>query len=839
VGTATEIHDHLRLLFARVGQPHCPECGVAITRQTVAQMTDRILDLPDATKLQILAPVVRGRRGAFRSELEGLRRQGFVRVRVDGEVRDLSETPGLAPRAAHDLDVVVDRLTAGAPLRGRIAESLETALRVGDGLVRVDVGPGREEWLWSERNACTGCETTYPEISPRLFSFNSPHGACPGCAGLGTTGAFDPARIVPDPALSLNRGAVQSFGGRRRTRYYDRLVAALAAHFEVDPDAPWRQLPERARKGILFGSGDAIAFDFEGGPDGEALTRRWDGALGELARRWEAAGDAEREELGRFRSQRRCPDCDGTRLRREARSVRVFDTTIAELAASTVEGLAAFLDDAALEPRRREVAQRILREIRDRLRFLCDVGVGYLTLDRASATLSGGEAQRIRLATQMGASLVGVLYILDEPSIGLHPRDNERLLAGILRLRDLGNSVVVVEHDEAAIRAADHVIDLGPGAGIHGGAVVAAGPPAAVAADPASATGAYLSGRARIPVPERRRAAQRFLTLAGCRAHNLKDVTLRLPLGVLTVVTGVSGSGKSSLVNDTLHRVLAQHLHGASELPGAHAGLDGIEHLDKVILVDQAPIGRTPRSNPATYTGIFDGIRQLLSQVPEARVRGYGKGRFSFNVKGGRCEACQGDGVMRIEMHFLPDLEVPCDACGGRRYDRETLEVRYKGRNIADILDLTVDEALDFFENVASMRRPLQTLHDVGLGYLRLGQAATTLSGGEAQRVKLARELSRRGTGRTLYLLDEPTTGLHFDDVRVLMNVLDKLVQQGNTVVVVEHHLDVIKQADHVVDLGPEGGGGGGAIVVAGTPEAVARHPESHTGRALAPRLAG
>jgi excinuclease ABC subunit A len=799
-------------------------------------MSDRVLALPPGTRVQILAPVVRDRKGEYHRELENFRRQGFVRARIDGAVRDLSEEIALAKNARHDIDIIVDRLEAKPAARGRIAESIETALRVAEGLVRIDIESGQQTWLLSERNACVDCGISFPEIEPRMFSFNSPHGACPRCSGLGTTAEFDPARMVPDTSRSLAAGAVAAWGRRQRPRYYDQLLAALAGHYRIDLDTPWQKLPERARQGILFGSGrEEIAFDVRASGKKARVNRRWDGVVGELERRFETGGDREREELARYRSPRMCPACEGSRLSPEARSVKLGGAggvSIADVGRFSVEQAADFADRLQLAPSDRVIADRILREIRERLRFLLDVGLGYLSLDRGSATLAGGEGQRIRLATQMG--------ILDEPSIGLHPRDNERLLAGIERLRDLGNTVIAVEHDAATIRTADFVIDMGPGAGIHGGEIVAAGPPEAILADPNSLTGAYLSGLREIPVPARRRPpGRRALVLSGCRENNLKDVTLRLPLGVLTVVTGVSGSGKSTLVNDTLHRLLAQRLHDAKELPGRFDLLSGIEEIDKVIAVNQAPIGRTPRSNPATYTGVLDGIRQVFSQVPDARVRGYGKGRFSFNVKGGRCEACQGDGILRIEMHFLPDVFVSCEECSGRRYNRETLEITYKGRSIADVLDMTVEEALAFMQNVPSVRRPLQTLHEVGLDYLRLGQSATTLSGGEAQRVKLAKELSRKSTGRTLYLLDEPTTGLHFADVEKLMDVLNRLVDSGNSVVVIEHHLDVIKQADFIIDLGPEGGEKGGEIVVAGTPEEVAQHPMSHTGRALAPVLFG
>jgi excinuclease ABC subunit A len=841
VGTTTEVYDYLRLLWARIGRPHCWSCGDPIASQTVQQMTDRVLALGEGARVQVLAPVVRGRKGEYKKELDALRRQGFVRVRIDGTLHELAEEIALQKTKQHDIDVVVDRLAVKESVRSRIAESVETALRLSGGLVKIDVGPGREEWLLSQTSACARCGISFPEIAPRTFSFNSPQGACPRCDGLGTTDAFDPEKLVPDPGLSLAEGAIAPWGGKRIPRYYAQLLASLAAHYGVSMDAPWRSLPAAARKGILHGAGrEEVAFRFSRGSRAEEVRRRWDGVIGELERRLaDADGESARDALARYTSPQACPECDGARLRVEARSVRVGGRSLPELARLSIDDATRFLEGLALAPSERAIADRVLHEIRERLIFLRDVGLGYLTLDRPSVSLSGGEGQRIRLATQVGSSLMGVLYILDEPSIGLHPRDHARLLASLLRLRDLGNSVVVVEHDEATIRAADWVIDMGPGAGIHGGEIVAEGTPEEITRHPASATGAYLSGRRRIPLPAARRDAHgKALVLTGCREHNLKDVSLRLPLGVLTVVTGVSGSGKSTLVNDTLHRVLAQRLHGAQEPPGRFESLSGLEHVDKVIDVSQAPIGRTPRSNPATYTGIFDGIRALFSQVPEARVRGYGPGRFSFNVKGGRCEACQGDGMLRIEMQFLPDLFVPCETCGGRRYDRETLDVRYKGKTIADVLDMPVEEAVAFLGNVESLRRPLQMLHDVGLDYLHIGQPATTLSGGEAQRIKLARELARRDTGRTLYLLDEPTTGLHFADVEKLLEVLGRLVGLGNTVVVIEHHLDVVKCADWVIDLGPEGGADGGRIVAEGTPEEVARTPGSHTGHALAKALA-
>jgi excinuclease ABC subunit A len=831
VGTATEIYDYLRLLYARAGLPHCPSCGEAIASQNAAQMAAQVLGLGEGTRVDVMAPVVRGRKGEYKKELAEFRRQGFARVRIDGVLRDLAEEIPLAKTKRHDIDLVIDRVVVREAARGRIAESIEAALRLGAGLVKLDLGPGREPLQLSERNACASCGFSFPEIAPRLFSFNSPAGACPECDGLGSLEVFDEARIVPDPERSLAGGAIDPW---RRGSYYQALLAAVASHLGVELETPWQKLPKRAREALLHGLGEErVPMTLTRRGRSERVLRSFDGVLGELTRRSEARGGDDAE-LAAYRSPAPCAACGGSRLRPEARAVRVGAHSLPELCALSIEDAERALLALDLAAERRIVADRVLREIAERLRFLCDVGVGYLTLDRPSTTLSGGEGQRIRLATQVGSSLLGVLYILDEPSIGLHARDHGRLLESLARLRDMGNSVVVVEHDEATIRAADHVIDMGPGAGIHGGEVVAAGTPAEIMADPRSLTGAYLSGSRSVARPGARRApGERTLVLAGCREHNLRDVTLRLPLGLLTVVTGVSGSGKSTLVNDTLARALAQRLYAAKQAPGRFERLDGLEHLDKVIEVDQSPIGRTPRSNPVTYTGAFDGIRKLFTQVPEARVRGYAPGRFSFNVKGGRCEACQGDGLLRVEMHFLPDLFVTCEVCGGRRYDRETLEIRYKGKSIADVLEMTVEEAVGFLENVPSVRRPLETLHEVGLDYVHLGQPATTLSGGEAQRIKLARELARRATGRTLYLLDEPTTGLHFADIERLLQVLQRLVDLGNTVVVIEHQLDVVRSADWVIDLGPEGGAAGGRIVAQGTPETIAACEVSHTGRAL------
>ncbi len=840
VGTVTEIYDYLRLLYARAGTPYCPNCAKPIASQTVQEMTDRVLALGNDTKVQVLAPVVRDRKGEYRKELETFRKQGFVRARIDGKSVELDDEISLSKKHKHTIEIVIDRVAVKPAVRARIAESIETALKLSDGVVTIDVGPGREEWILSEKNACADCGISLPEIAPRLFSFNSPHGACPTCNGLGVRWEFDPAQIIPDGSLSLSEGAIEPWGGKRLSRYYAQILAALHDEFSVDLKKSWSQLPKTAQRLVLYGTGDnTLSCPSGTSTRARRVARKWDGVMGELARQLKELSELQAESLRRYMSAQPCSACAGTRLRPEARSVKIAGLGLHELSALSIAQATRFLDKLSLGKTQREIADRILKEIRERLRFLLDVGLAYLTLDRPSATLSGGESQRIRLATQIGSSLMGVLYVLDEPSIGLHPRDHERLLRSLTQLRDIGNSVLLVEHDEATIRMADYVIDMGPGAGIHGGAVVACGTPEAILQNPESLTGAYLSGQRAIPIPKQRRSVDktRMLTLHGCREHNLKNVSLELPLGLFSVITGVSGSGKSTLINDTLHRVLARELHGAQGVPGRFERLIGLKNLDKVIDVDQVPIGRTPRSNPATYTGVFDAIRSLFAQVPDARVRGYASGRFSFNVKGGRCEACQGDGMLRIEMHFLPDLFVPCEICGARRYNRETLEIKYKGKSIADVLEMSVEEALVFFENIPQIARSLQTLHDVGLDYIHLGQAATTLSGGEAQRIKLAKELSKRSTGRTLYLLDEPTTGLHFADVERLLEVLQQLVERGNTVVVIEHHLDVIKSADHIIDLGPEGGDAGGEILVTGTPEDVMKCRRSHTGKALAALL--
>jgi len=838
VGTATELLDHLRLLYARVGTAHCHRCGKPIGRQTLEQMTARVLALGEGAKATLLAPVVREKKGEHKQELAELAEKGFVRARIDGELRDLASEIKLAKTRAHTIEAVVDRVVVRESARARIAESLATALGLGGGVCSVawETARGGEEALFSSTSACPDCGVSYPALEPRHFSFNSASGACRACSGLGTASELDPARVVPDPERALG-DAIAPWGGGRAARYYVQLLEGVAAHLAVSLETPWRELSKGAQRVILHGAGER-ELEFKHGKRGlRSVRRKFDGVLGELARRI-AAGEVSDEERARYTREAPCGECGGARLGVIARNVRIAGKTLPELAALPISETRAWLETLALGASQRAIADRILEEIREQLKFLCDVGLDYLSLDRPTATLSGGEAQRIRLATQVGAHLMGVLYVLDEPSIGLHPRDHARLLASLDKLRDAGNSVVIVEHDEETMRRADWLIDMGPGAGVHGGRVVAEGPPAAIMADEASLTGAYLSGQRSIPTPPRRplEGAPR-LVLEGARAHNLHGLRVELPLGRFTVVTGVSGSGKSTLVNDTLHRALAKRLHRAEAEPGEHDSLTGVEVLERVVDVDQAPIGRTPRSNPATYVGVFDGIRALFAAVPEARARGYGPGRFSFNVKGGRCESCQGDGSLRVEMSFLPDLFVPCQVCGTRRYNRETLEIRYKGKTIADVLAMPIEEAAAFFENVPRLRRPLETLRDVGLGYLQLGQPATTLSGGEAQRVKLSRELSRRGDAKTLYLLDEPTTGLHFADIERLLDVLQRLVERGNTVLVIEHHLDVVRVADYVIDLGPESGAGGGRVVVAGTPEEVARCAASHTGRALAERL--
>ncbi|MBI2892799.1 MAG: excinuclease ABC subunit UvrA [Deltaproteobacteria bacterium] len=853
VGTVTEIYDYLRLLYARVGQPHCPSCAKPISCQTVQQVVDRVLDYPDGTRFSVLAPIVRGRRGEYRRELEDLRRDGFVRVAVDGEVRDLSEDIVLDKSRTHEIDVYVDRLVRKDGIRQRLTDSCEIALRLAGGLVKISPVEG-DDLLFSERFACIDCGISLPEVTPRMFSFNNPAGACTGCGGLGELMFFDPDLIVPDGSVSLKEGAIAPWG-KRNSAYFQQMLDAVATHFDIDLFAPWERLDAGARRIILHGSSEEIEFTLSKEDRRYQFKRGFEGVIPNLERRVrdyerrkrEEGGDSGEEtydfitdEFQRYMNRQICGECSGARLRKEALCIRLGGKNIRELTALSIAGTDEFLRSLSLGGQREQIAKRLLREIGARLRFLINVGLDYLSLDRGAATLSGGEGQRIRLATQIGSSLVGVLYVLDEPSIGLHQRDNDRLIETLVSLRDLGNTVLVVEHDRDMILAADHVIDMGPGAGVLGGHVVATGTPAQIMKKEVSLTGRYLSGARSIPIPQTRRMPDsRSLVLRGARANNLADLTVRFPIGVLTCVTGVSGSGKSTLVIDTLLEALRQRLYRSKGRPGEHEGIEGVHHLDKVIDIDQSPIGRTPRSNPATYTGVFTHIRDLFAALPESKARGYKAGRYSFNVKGGRCEACQGDGILRIEMHFLPDIFVTCEECGGRRYNRETLEVRFKGKNIAEVLDMTVAQAYEFLGNIPKVRAKLETLKEVGLDYLTLGQSATTLSGGEAQRIKLSRELARRATGRTLYILDEPTTGLHFADIQRLLEVLDQIVDAGNTVIVIEHNLDVVKTADWVIDLGPEGGTGGGRLVASGTPEAIARVPESHTGRYLKPLLHG
>ncbi|WP_374244121.1 excinuclease ABC subunit UvrA [Zoogloea sp.] len=842
VGTVTEIHDYLRLLYARAGTPHCPDHPEhALEAQSVSQMVDAVLALPEETKLMIVAPVISGRKGEQADLFSELRAQGFVRVRVDGVVHEIDAMPALDKNRRHNVEVVVDRLKVRQDQRGRIAESFETALTHAEGrAIAVEMDSGKEH-LFSAKFACPVCSFALAELEPRLFSFNNPMGACPKCDGLGQVEFFDPDRVVIHPDLSLASGAIR--GWDRRNQFYFQLLASLADHYSFDIDTPFEALPAQIRHVVLHGSGrDKIAFRYLA-DGGKAVLKEhpFEGIIPNLERRYrETDSIAVREELAKYRANCPCPSCHGTRLRTEARFVLIGERNLAEVSRLPLAQCKAFFDGLAMTGQRAQVADKIVSEISSRLQFLINVGLDYLSLDRSADTLSGGEAQRIRLASQIGSGLTGVMYVLDEPSIGLHQRDNDRLLETLRRLRDMGNTVIVVEHDEDAIRMADYVVDMGPGAGEHGGQVIAEGKPEDVAAHPDSLTGAYLSGTRAIAVPASRHPAdpERVLRIEGATGNNLKSVAVDIPVGLFTCVTGVSGSGKSTLINDTLYAHVARHLNGSNIEAAPCAGIEGLDHFDKIINVDQSPIGRTPRSNPATYTGLLTPIRDLFSGVPEAKARGYGPGRFSFNVKGGRCEACQGDGLIKVEMHFLPDIYVPCDVCHGKRYNRETLEIRYKGKTIYEVLEMTVEQALAFFSAVPVVARKLDTLMQVGLGYIRLGQSATTLSGGEAQRVKLALELSKRDTGRTLYILDEPTTGLHFADIEMLLTVLHRLRDHGNTVVVIEHNLDVIKTADWLIDMGPEGGNGGGTVVGTGTPEALAANPASHTGRYLAKLLA-
>lgn len=834
VATITEIYDYLRVLFARVGKPYCYQCGKEINSQTIQQMVDQILTYPQGVKFIIYSPLIRGRKGEYRKEFDQLRRDGFVRVRVDGVVRDLSEDITLDRNRKHHIDVMIDRLILKDGIEKRLADSLETALRLAEGLVKVEFSNG-EELIFSEKLACIDCGISYQEITPRMFSFNNPYGACPSCGGLGTRMYFDPDLVVPNKDLSIREGAVLPWS-KRSSQYFHNILDSLSKHYRFSIYTPFKLLPKRIQEIILYGSGgEKIRFFYEDGERRFYYEKEFEGVLNALQRRYqETDSDAVREELEQYMSNRPCPECKGARLKKESLSVKIDGRSIYDYTCMSVKEALEVFSKLRLNPRQEEIAKRVLKEIRERLKFLVDVGVDYLTLERASSTLSGGESQRIRLATQIGSSLVGVLYILDEPSIGLHQRDNIRLLNTLKRLRDLGNTVLVVEHDENTILSADYIIDMGPGAGREGGEIVFAGTPQEILNSERSLTGKYLSKKIQIPVPyKRRRPDRRFLIIRGAKENNLKNITVKIPIGLITCVTGVSGSGKSSLIVDTLYKVLAQKLYGSKEPAGAVDAIEGLEYIDKVVDIDQSPIGRTPRSNPATYTGLFTHIREIFAQIPESKARGYKPGRFSFNVKGGRCEACFGDGIVKIEMHFLPDVFVTCEVCKGKRYNRETLEITYKGKNIADVLDMTVNEAMLFLENIPAAKSKLQTLYDVGLGYIKLGQSATTLSGGEAQRVKLSKELSKRSTGRTLYILDEPTTGLHFAEIHKLLEVLNRLAEMGNTIVVIEHNLEVIKSADYIIDLGPEGGERGGEVVATGTPEEVSFVEESYTGQFL------
>ncbi len=842
VGTITEVYDYLRLLYARIGRPHCPKCGKPISRQTPQQVVDRVLELDEGTRFQVLAPVVRRRKGEHTDLFRVLASQGYARVRVDGTVYPIAETPTLKKQEWHTIEVVVDRLAAKPGSRRRLTDSIETALRLASGLVVLDfvdrdpADPHRER-VFSEHLACLEDDLSFEELEPRSFSFNSPYGACTTCSGLGTQMEVDPELVVPDPSLTLAEGALAPWGRGSASDYFLRLMTSLGEMLDFDVDTPFEELANEARAALLHGHREPVHVRYTNRYGRQrAYDTTFEGAIPFVERRHsEAESDTSRERYAGFMRQVPCPSCEGSRLRPEVRAVTVGDRSIAEVAALPIGACLAFLSDLDLNDREHQIGARVLKEVNERLRFLVDVGLDYLTLDRAAGTLAGGEAQRIRLATQIGSGLVGVLYVLDEPSIGLHQRDNRRLIETLVRLRDLGNTLIVVEHDEDTIRAADWVVDIGPGAGEHGGQIVLSGPVADLERAPDSLTGAYLSGRRAIDIPVLRRPVdpERQLRVVGAREHNLQNVSVSVPLGCFVAVTGVSGSGKSTLVNDVLYNALARHLYAARVVPGRHRRVEGLEHIDKVVHVDQSPIGRTPRSNPATYTGVFDHVRRLFAETEEAKIRGYQPGRFSFNVKGGRCEACAGDGTLRIEMNFLPDVYVPCEVCHGARYNRETLEVHFKGRTISEVLDMPIEEALAFFSAVPAIARHLTTLVEVGLGYVRLGQPAPTLSGGEAQRVKLASELQKRATGRTVYVLDEPTTGLHFEDVRKLIAVLQGLVDKGNTVVVIEHNLDVVKTADHLIDMGPEGGVGGGTVVATGTPEDVATVVGSHTGTFL------
>ncbi len=832
VGTVTEIYDYLRLLFARVGEPFCPYCDRPITSQSIDQIIDTLLQFPKGSLLTLISPIVRGRKGEYRKEMEELRKNGFLKVRIDGELRDLSEEIHLDKHKHHTIEVIVDRIILKEGIEKRLRDSLELGSRLSDGILEIE-REGGPPLLFSQKFSCSICGFSFPEITPRMFSFNSPQGACPSCQGLGTKSFFDPERIIPDPSLSVLEGAILPWEEKGRS-FFIPIIESLAKHFHFDPSTPFKRLPKSIQHLLLYGSqGAEVPFNVKGRGGTYQFRQKFEGVIKELEREWEANEEGS-SELEKFMSFIPCPECKGTRLKKEVLAIKVGGKSIAEVSHLYVKDLLYFLKDLKLNPRSQKIAHPIIREIEERIKFMIEVGLGYLSLDRSASTLSGGESQRIRLATQIGSSLVGVLYILDEPSIGLHPRDHLRLLGTLKRLRDLGNTVIVVEHDEETIRSADYVIDMGPGPGEKGGEVVFAGPPDQLVRSEVSLTGQYLSGKKTIPLPSKRRVpGDKFLIIRGARANNLKNIDVKIPLGVFTCITGVSGSGKSTLIIDTLYKGLSLRLYSQKAQKIQVQSIEGVEYIDKVIHVDQMPIGRTPRSNPATYTGLFQPIRELFSQLPESRIRGFKPGRFSFNVTGGRCEACRGDGLLRVEMNFLPDVYVTCEECHGKRYNRETLQIRYKGKNISDVLEMSVEEAYEFFKSIPVLSQKLQILKEVGLGYIKLGQPATTLSGGEAQRIKLARELSKRETGRTVYILDEPTTGLHFADIQRLLDILNQLADRGNTVIVIEHNLEVIKSADYIIDLGPEGGDEGGWVVATGTPEEIIHNPNSHTGQYL------
>ncbi|MBI5559686.1 MAG: excinuclease ABC subunit UvrA [Deltaproteobacteria bacterium] len=844
VGTVTEVYDYLRLLFARVGTPHCYRCGKTIAYQTIQQMVDRVAELPAGAKLLVLSPVVRGRKGEYRKELEELLRDGYTKAKVDGTLRSLEERIALDKRKKHHIDVVVDRVISREGITGRLADSFEAAARLSGGLVKAEVEGGKK-FFFNEKLSCAVCGISYPEITPAMFSFNSPHGACAGCNGIGDIFYFDPELVVPDKTLSLAGGAILPWGKKGpkgAPSRFEQIIGSLAKHYKFDPAIPFKKLPKNLRDVIFYGSGEEeIVFEYARGKSKYTFCQPFEGVLTNLERRYRETESIDaRGEFERYMNTQPCPGCAGSRLKKEALFIKIDGKNIWDITRMAVKDASLFFKKLKLDPVKEEISRRVTKEVSERLTFLSNVGLDYITLDRPASTLSGGEGQRIRLATQIGSSLVGVLYILDEPSIGLHQRDNRKLIAALKRLRDMGNSVIVVEHDEATIRNADFIVDMGPGAGEEGGRVVATGKAGEIANNPSSVTGRYLSGEKSIPLPgERKRPDGRNLSLYGLTANNLKGINVKIPIGLMTCVTGVSGSGKSTLVVDTLHKQLSRRLYGSTERAGRCESIRGLDYIDKVIGIDQSPIGRTPRSNPATYTGVFTPIRELFSLLPAARMRGYGPGRFSFNVKGGRCEACMGEGVIKVEMHFLPDVYVRCDVCNGKRYNRETLDIPYKGKNVTECLDMTVEEALRFFEHIPAVKEKLKTLHDVGMGYIRLGQPATTLSGGEAQRIKLAKELSKRATGKTLYILDEPTTGLHFADIQKLLDVLKSLSEAGNTIVIIEHNLDVIKFADYIIDLGPEGGEDGGEIIAEGTPEEISEIKGSYTGEFLKEVLRG